>query len=819
MSTTVPPEFECPILLTIMDDPVLGDDGQTYQRSAIVHWLSDPRNQGRSPITRAPMRIDTLRPNFALKSQIERFLAQATASPQVPQPVPEAFVDQPLVLSASVTRDHVSVTVTPPAEGERQPVLLFALLDISGSTGSNSGAELEKGAADYTILDLCKHTARTVSGMLGPKDMLCLITYSSGAKVVLRPTFMDQSGQEKLDMILFPIKPEGNTNIWSALELMDRVASAPEFNNSNIAAALLTDGMSNMNPGRGVIEMFRLYGKPSLYNLSTFGFGYEIDSGLLVSIANLSGGAFVFCPDFSMVATVFINWAATTLASAAKPKTVKVNFRDGSVATLNTGTIQFGQPRTFTMPRMGGDVESVTMGEQTVAPVEVEGLPVTEMARFDLINGLRELLVTQGSLGPVEGLCDKYRGTPAETLMSEIKGDGQVTLGTQKQASASGQTPFWHRWGRHYIPAYLKAHELQQRMNFKDAGLQMYGSKNFEAIQTLGDHVFGKVIPFEPTGTKKQEYLSRGGAYHGAPPPQGAPPPLAMAPPTHGGIPATPHARFSPDENFSSPMAYLTTPGAGCWAPGSQMKMEDGTWKSVEDLRRGDRVWTIAGPATVKYAIKMGTAQKMQPMVRIVNCTITPWHPVLDKMVWVYPADIGKVEDLPIQEVYNVILDGGHIVDVGGTLTASLGHGFQGNVIEHDFFGNETRIIEAISAQPGFAEGRPVFENLKAIKEGGLIVGWYDEPRGDYSLETAVNWEDLEIGKEYLHRNISNSNFTRFTVIDVIKIHSTIFVNGYAVGPWIEVPGGPRNRFWTADTHVPASPVDTPEPDSPVHPL
>jgi Mg-chelatase subunit ChlD len=793
MSTTVPPEFECPILLTTMDDPVLGDDGQTYQRSAIVHWLSDPRNQGRSPITRAPMRIDTLRPNFALKSQIERFLAQATASPQVPQPVPEAFMDQPLVLSASVTRDHVSVTVTPPAEGERQPVLLFALLDISGSTGSNSGAELEKGAADYTILDLCKHTARTVSGMLGPKDMLCLITYSSGAKVVLRPTFMDQSGQEKLDMILFPIKPEGNTNIWSALELMDRIASAPEFNNSNIAAALLTDGMSNMNPGRGVIEMFRLYGKPSLYNLSTFGFGYEIDSELLVSIANLSGGAFVFCPDFSMVATVFINWAATTLASAAKPKTVKVNFRDGSVATLNTGTIQFGQPRTFTMPRMGGDVESVTMGEQTVAPVEVEGLPVTEMARFDLINGLRELLATQGDLGPLAGLCEKYRGTPAETLMSEIKADGQVTLGTQKQAGASGQTPFWHRWGRHYIPAYLKAHELQQRMNFKDVGLQVYGSKNFEAIQTLGDHVFGKVIPFEPTGTKKQEYLSRGRAYHGAPPP------LPLAPTTYGGgggNPRTPPARFSQDENFASPMAYLTTPGAGCWAPGSQMKMEDGTRMPVEDLRRGDRVWTIAGPATVKYALKMGTVQKKQPMVRLANCTITPWHPVLDKMVWVYPADIGKVEDLPIQEVYNVILDGGHIVDVGGTLTVSLGHGFQGKVIEHAFFGSEARIIQAISAQPGFAEGRPVFENLKAIKQDGLIVGWYDEPRGDYSLETAVNWEDLEIGKEYLHGfdGILNE-FTKFTVIDVKKIHSTIFVNGYAVGPWIEVPGGPRNRF------------------------
>jgi hypothetical protein len=225
----------------------------------------------------------------------------------------------------------------------------------------------------------------------------------------------------------------------------------------------------------------------------------------------------------------------------------------------------------------------------------------------------------------------------------------------------------------------------------------------------------------------------------------------------------------------------------------------------------------MAGPATVKYALKMGTIQKKQPMVRLANCTLTPWHPVLHKMLWVYPADIGTVEDLPIQEVYNVILDSGHIVDVGGTLTVSLGHGFQGKTIEHAFFGSEVRIIQAISAQPGFAEGRPVFQNLKAIKEGGLIVGWYDEPRGDYSLETAVNWEDLEIGKEYLHGFDGTLNeFTKFTVIDVIKSNSTIFVNGYAVGPWMEIPGGPRNRFWTADTPVPPRAVETPEPPSPI---
>jgi len=710
MST--PPEFECPITLAIMNDPVIGDDAQTYERSAIEHWLSDPRNNGRSPITRSPMRLDTLRTNFALKSQIERFLSQGSlaSTPQIT--APEPFVDSPLSLEASITRNYLNVKVIPPAEGARQPALVFLLLDISGSTGENSGADLEAGAADYTILDLCKHTVRTLGGILNSNDMLCLITYSSTAKVVLKPTIMDKEGQKKLDAILKPIKPEGNTNIWAALELMDRIASAPEFSKSNIAAALLTDGVSNQNPGRGVLEMFRLYGKPSLYNLSTFGFGYNIDSTLLIGISNASGGAFAFCPDFSMVATVFINWAATTLASAAKPKTIKVAFQDGSIASINTGTIQFGQSRSFTLP-LKSDVVSITMDTLTTVPVKVEAISQDEMARFDLTTALKELMDCNGSLTPLVGLYDKYKGTPSEHLMSEIKADGQVVIGTQGTLT-NGQS-YWTRWGRHYIPAYLRAHELQQRMNFKDAALQKYGSKNFEEIQTIGDHVFGTVDPFEPSGTKKEKYSP----YDRIISPTSASYARSASPPSR--------APRSIMRSVGSPMMSLTQPLGGCWAPGSLIKMANGFWAAIEDVRKGHQVWTIAGPATVEYAIEIGTKQSKQPMVQLGDLLITPWHPVLEKMVWTHPADLGSVRYYQVPKVYNLVLSHGHIVNVSGVLTVTLGHGFKGKTIEHSYFGNKELILYDLASQPGFTEGRPVYKNLMAKKEDGKIVGWYDD--------------------------------------------------------------------------------------------
>jgi hypothetical protein len=142
-------------------------------------------------------------------------------------------------------------------------------------------------------------------------------------------------------------------------------------------------------------------------------------------------------------------------------------------------------------------------------------------------------------------------------------------------------------------------------MNFKDVGLQGYGSKNFEAIQTLGDHIFGKVMPFEPTGTKKNA-TGYGGTH-------------AQARGLGGGQrqPTVNLMRFSQDPDFASPMAYLTTPGAGCWAAGSPIKMADGSRMPIEDIRKGDLIWTISGAKRVLYALKMGTKQAAQPMVVI----------------------------------------------------------------------------------------------------------------------------------------------------------------------------------------------------------
>jgi len=60
--------YKCPITHKIFEDPVISDDGHTYERKAIEDHI---RQHGISPITKEPISIDTLKTNHIVKRMIE----------------------------------------------------------------------------------------------------------------------------------------------------------------------------------------------------------------------------------------------------------------------------------------------------------------------------------------------------------------------------------------------------------------------------------------------------------------------------------------------------------------------------------------------------------------------------------------------------------------------------------------------------------------------------------------------------------------------------------------------------------------------------
>ena len=112
----------CPILHAPFREPVVAEDGHTYERSAIEAWLRHSSKRGRgaaplSPLTGAPLRSKTLRPNHALRS----LLAEAS------QGAPTVALDDEPSITAEPAFGAMTLTLFTLAAGAAaSPLLSFA---------------------------------------------------------------------------------------------------------------------------------------------------------------------------------------------------------------------------------------------------------------------------------------------------------------------------------------------------------------------------------------------------------------------------------------------------------------------------------------------------------------------------------------------------------------------------------------------------------------------------------------------------------------------------------------------------------------------
>jgi hypothetical protein len=268
-------------------------------------------------------------------------------------------------------------------------------------------------------------------------------------------------------------------------------------------------------------------------------------------------------------------------------------------------------------------------------------------------------------------------------LRASKEGEGQVGMAPAHFA----------KWGEHYMRAYLRAQELQQCMNFKDPGLQIYGGDLFHSLQDQGDKVFCDL----PAPTPSRAIYSSYGA--------GAAPAIAS-------------------------MSVFHNASAGCFSPETLIRMPDGTHKMITELKRGDSVFTPDGPANVVALVVCGSFNRTQPMTTLGGLVITPWHPVRrnNGAPWMYPADIAGYSSRMMSTVYNLVLDKYHVVVADGYQALTLGHNINEPVAAHPYFGSEA-VIDDLKKQPGWAEGRPTYRNLVAMRDlaTGLINGWKDD--------------------------------------------------------------------------------------------
>ncbi|KAH3756175.1 Alpha-protein kinase vwkA [Pelomyxa schiedti] len=207
--------------------------------------------------------------------------------------------------------------------GARRPVNICCIIDVSGSM--NDEAVLPGKGADtevhgLSVLDIVKHSVKTIIQTLSPHDSISIVSYSTNAKIELPLTVTDDAGKETANRALMALVPEGQTNLWEGLKTgLDIMREAGRGARAS-SIMLLTDGMPNIVPPGGHFAALAEYRAkytniPAVIN--TFGFGYTLDSKLLIDLAVEGNGSYAFIPDSSFVGTIFVNSLSNLLATMA----------------------------------------------------------------------------------------------------------------------------------------------------------------------------------------------------------------------------------------------------------------------------------------------------------------------------------------------------------------------------------------------------------------------------------------------------------------------------------------------------------------------
>jgi hypothetical protein len=555
------------------------------------------------------------------------------------------------------------------------PQTLIFVVDVSGSMDSN--VKPEDPECRFSRLDLVKHALLTAVSMMGMNDSIAMITFSDAARTVVPLTKMTAAHKPAIESTIRALRTEGGTRLWNGLATAFALAATQK---TLVHIAVLTDGATEQPLGPGslltAVKSALAKSLPPLA-LSTFGFGYGVESPLLVEISRQKHGFYGFIPDSSMVGTIIVNYMSNALATIDYDELF--------------GPLQASQQREIRASPTGSAPALPAAADRTIMTARFAYIEAVAIAHIHATH--RRFADAQGILVAfhkshrasthpfVKGLC--------LDIESDSDGEGQVGKAVQK-------AEWFDKWGCHYLPSVIRAHELQICSNFKDCGVQLYASDLFKSIQKQGAELFIS-LPAPPGSIAHKASAGSGGSHYPAGVQMGAP---ARAP-------AAPVS-----------MAAYYNPSGGCFHGDAQIALADGTSVSIRAVRPGTQVKTLDGIATVfkmiRYTVPSGFIE--------LAGWITPYHPIQRGGAWVFPCDYFPTTNVATDAVYNFVLDTTHHVLVNDVVCCTLAHGIKGNIIEHAYFGTD-KVLEDLAARPDWNTSYIVYKNPRWINDPatGLI--------------------------------------------------------------------------------------------------
>lgn len=727
----IPKDFICPLTLDIMINPVTDIQGISYEKSALVDWINTQINQfgqAVSPITKQTLTIDDLRPNLALKNQIETFCNENPLSvelfktqgltsedtnvklPAVANHNNNFIFDQNqyqnfVLQSKSFYNDkYTAIVMSSPNEPSRMPVHICCVVDISGSMGSNITIVNESNdtvSDGLSRLDIVKHAINTILHSLRDGDVLSLVTFSDDSKIVLNPLLINDTTRSLADVVIKSLCPTSGTYLWSGLETGLDVLRSTKNNYKVNSLFLLTDGVPTKDPIVGYQKELENYQKKNGQidcTIHTFGFGYDLRSDVLQTISNFGHGLYSFIPDASFVGTIFINALTNLFLTVATHLNCEVQYSNGSSIMKSFNAVQFGQDRIAIIQNVSTDVypvnlivnyyDIITSSMKTITHTDIQySNDMNELAeihnvRQNFISTLQKSMLIK-NVSPVvkfvESVVDMIDNKYIKAIIDDATGEVY---------NAFSQLTNYERWGKHYLPSLMGAHDNQVCNNFKDHGVQNYTSPIFELIRTEINNIFD-TLP-NPTPSNVQ--------------------------------PKYQHKTIN--------MSRYNNQSGGCVGMNCMVKINvNNTIKYLRagSIKVGDQIVQKDNSlATVTHVVKSMCNKKNIDVIKIQNpnnsndehkLVITPWHPIIVNDEWKFPNDCGTIEQYITNYVCNFVLDKGHMMEVEGTWCVTMGHNFTDNdVVKHEYYGSH-KVVDDLNIMIKNDKNEIIINNDQIVRD------------------------------------------------------------------------------------------------------
>jgi hypothetical protein len=429
----------------------------------------------------------------------------------------------------------IAVSIAIPDMTQRSQVDICCVIDVSGSMGQDAKFQNPEDASKFISegmnqLDIVKHSVKTVIHTLTDQDRLSLVAFHDEARSVFTLSEMNEGGKRQAIDALEALEPQNSTNIWyesflfvcvklinmSLFFVAVRSRAGLEAGLESLRTArasprrcfilLLTDGQPTTSPPDGENIALRSYFEAHAgfnCSVSTFGFGYELKSKMLLDVAREGKGTFAFIPDAKIVGTCFVNFVANACTNLTLDAKVHLEPQNGAIfppelhssyhrvpwgLVFDLGPLHLGSYRDLIVPmKIPVDVHDhhrlflkVTVewnsennnykeslaGDDLVVTADA----LAAFARMSSVHSLEKVIDKCDATDPagpkiLKALIGQLIGLEATAkdarITALLKGDLQERI-----SKAVSTVERYKRWGAHYLRAILRSHEYQMRTNF-----------------------------------------------------------------------------------------------------------------------------------------------------------------------------------------------------------------------------------------------------------------------------------------------------------------------------------------------------------------